>query len=184
MSKRNVALQDPKIEVETARWLIRDIETDRLFAIRKNPGDKKLHIHRMTSNLKLRTLADWVVRKRLLTIPGVSQVFTMGGGRKQFQVLVNPDALLEYGVTLYDVRKACEESNENATGGYLDDQGPNEFLVRALGRVQSIGDLKKVIGKIRDGRSVRLEQVATVVEGAQVKRGDRSACGKEKAGTS
>lgn len=70
-----------------------------------------------SSPLEVRTLADWVVRQRLLTIPGVSQVFTMGGGRKQFQVLVNPDELLRYGVTLHDVKRAVSESNQNATGG-------------------------------------------------------------------
>ncbi|MCA9029102.1 MAG: efflux RND transporter permease subunit, partial [Planctomycetaceae bacterium] len=91
-----------------------------------------------TDPVELRTLADWVVRQRLLTIPGVSQVFTMGGGRKQFQVLVDPDELLRYGVTLHDVKQAVVNSNQNATGGYLDQQGPNELLVRALGRIQTI----------------------------------------------
>jgi len=129
----------------------------------------------VTSPMEVRTLADWVVRKRLLSIPGVSQVFTMGGGRKQFQVLVDPDALLRSGISLHEVRTACEESNENATGGYLDEQGPNEFLVRSLGRVQSIDDLKKIVVKMRDGRPVLLSDVAQVVEGAQVKRGDSSA---------
>jgi len=128
-----------------------------------------------TSPLEVRTLADWVVRQRLLTIPGVSQVFTMGGGRMQFQVLVDPNAILRYGVTLREVKQACIESNENATGGYLDEQGPNEFLVRALGRVQTVDDLKQVVVKIRDGRPVLLSQIARVVEGPQVKRGDSSA---------
>jgi HME family heavy-metal exporter len=125
--------------------------------------------------LELRTLADWVVRQRLLTIPGVSQVFTMGGGRKQFQVLVDPDAMLRFGVTLHDVKQAVENSNENATGGYLDEQGPNELLVRALGRVQSIEDLQKVVVTMRDGQPIALAQVARVTEGAQVKRGDSAA---------
>lgn len=128
-----------------------------------------------TSPMEVRTLADWVVRQRLLTIPGVSQVFTMGGGRKQFQVLVNPDSLLRYGITLHDVKRAVTESNQNATGGYLDEQGPNEFLVRSLGRVQSVDDLGKVVVIMREGRPVLLSQVASVAEGAQVKRGDSSA---------
>ncbi len=128
-----------------------------------------------TGPLELRTLADWVVRQRLLTIPGVSQVFTMGGGRKQFQVLVNPDSMLTYGVSLQEIETALQKSNSNVTGGYLDGQGPNEFLVRSLGRVQSVDDLKKLAVKIRSGRPVLLSQVATVIEGPEVKRGESSA---------
>ncbi|MBI1347934.1 CusA/CzcA family heavy metal efflux RND transporter [bacterium] len=127
-----------------------------------------------TDPVELRTLADWVVRQRLLTIPGVSQVFTMGGGRKQFQVQVDPDALLHYGVTLHQVKQAVVNSNQNATGGYLDQQGPNELLVRALGRIQSIEDLQKVVITIREGRPIALTHVAKIVEGPQSKRGDSS----------
>src|SRR5690606_6352146 len=128
-----------------------------------------------TPPLELRTLADWAVRQRLLTIPGIAQVFTMGGGRKQFQVLVDPEALMRYGVGLHEVKAAVVASNENATGGYLDQQGPIELLVRARGRIQTIEDLKQVVVTIREGRPVSLAQVATVVEGPQVKRGDSSA---------
>ena len=128
-----------------------------------------------TDPLELRTLADWVVRQRLLTIPGVAQVFTMGGGRKQFQVLVDPESLLRYGVSLEQVKDAVVKSNKNSTGGYLDQQGPNELLVRALGRIQSIADLEKVVVTIRQGRPVSLSDVARIVEGPQVKRGDSSA---------
>ncbi|NQV24290.1 MAG: efflux RND transporter permease subunit, partial [Rhodopirellula sp.] len=126
-------------------------------------------------SMELRTLADWVVRQRLLTIPGVSQVFTMGGGRKQFQVLVDPDLMLRYGVTLHQVKQAVVNSNINTTGGYLDEQGPNELLVRALGRIQTVEDLRKVVVTIRDGRPVALAQIARIEEGPQVKRGDSSA---------
>ena len=128
-----------------------------------------------TSPLEIRTLADWVVRQRLLTIPGVSQVFAMGGGRKQFQVLVNPDSMLSFGVNLHEIEAALQKSNSNVTGGYLDGQGPNEFLVRSLGRIQSVEDLRKLVVKIRSGRPVLLAQVAKVIEGPEVKRGDSSA---------
>ncbi len=128
-----------------------------------------------TQPLELRTLADWVVRQRLLTIPGVAQVFTMGGGRKQFQILVDPEKLLRFGVSLQQVKDAVVSSNENATGGYLDQQGPNELLVRALGRVQTIEDIEQIVVTIRDGRPVTLAQIANVVAGAQTKRGDSSA---------
>ena len=128
-----------------------------------------------TGPLEIRTLADWVVRQRLLTIPGVSQVFAMGGGRKQFQVLVNPDSMLSFGVNLHEIEAALQKSNSNVTGGYLDGQGPSEFLVRSLGRIQSVEDLAKLVVKIRSGRPVLLAQVAKVVEGPEVKRGDSSA---------
>lgn len=125
--------------------------------------------------MELRTAADWIIRQRLLTVPGVSQVFTMGGQRKQFQVLIDPDAMLRFGVTLEQIETAVTQSNANGTGGYLDRQGPNELLVRSLGRLTNIDDLKKVPLTIREGRPVLLSQVAEVIEGAQVKRGDSSA---------
>ncbi|MFO0921384.1 MAG: efflux RND transporter permease subunit [Pirellulales bacterium] len=129
--------------------------------------------------MQLRTEADWVVRQRLLTIPGVAQVFTMGGERKQYQVRVNPDAMRRLGVTLAQVETAVRNSNENGTGGYLDQQGPSEFLVRSLGRLQSIEELQQIPVVIREGRPVLLSHVAEIREGAQVKRGDSAAFVRE-----
>lgn len=128
-----------------------------------------------TTPMEVRTLADWVVRQRLLTIPGVSQVFSIGGGRKQFQVLVDPDALRSFGLTMEDVHVAVSRSNLNATGGYLDQRGANELLVRGLGRLDGLDDLLKVTVALRDGRPVTLAEVARVIEAPQVKRGDASA---------
>ncbi|MCC7083500.1 MAG: efflux RND transporter permease subunit, partial [Pirellulales bacterium] len=128
-----------------------------------------------TDPVEIRTRADWILRQRLLTIPGVAQVFTMGGGRKQFQVLIDPAAQRRFGVTLAQVREALSRCNQNATGGYLDQQGPNELLVRALGRVQTIQDLQKVPVSVRDGRPVTLAQVAQIMEAPQTKRGDAAA---------
>lgn len=124
-----------------------------------------------TSPMEVRTLADWVVRQRLLTIPRVAQVITMGGGRKQYQVLVNPNALRSYGVTLHDVEKAMAASNDNATGGYLN-RGAREYLVRSIGRLQSVEDIENVAVKAKSERPVLLRQVADIVEAPQVRRGD------------
>lgn len=135
-----------------------------------------------TSPMQLRTMADWVVRQRLLTIPGVSQVIVMGGDRKQFQVLVDPDMLLRYGVSLHEVKSALQRSNQNTAGGYLDEQGPNEFLVRSIGRVKTVGEIGNVVVKQRERQSVILSQVAQIIEGAQVKRGDSSAFARNEAG--
>lgn len=136
-----------------------------------------------TSPMELRTLADWVVRQRLLTIPGISQIIVMGGERKQFQVLVDPNELLRYGITLHEVETALRGSNQNTAGGYLDQQGPNEYLVRSLGRIKTVDEIEGIVLAYREGRSVRLSQVARIVEGPQVKRGDSSAFARTEDGT-
>lgn len=136
-----------------------------------------------TPAMEVRTLADWVVRQRLLTIPGVAQVFTMGGGRKQFQVLVDPDSLRTFDVTMEQVHQAVTRSNLNATGGYLDDRGANELLVRGLGRVGSVDDLRSLVITTRGNRAITLSEVAEIVEAPQVKRGDASAFVRSDSGT-
>ena len=129
-----------------------------------------------TPPMDVRTLADWAVRPRLLTIPGVAQVITMGGGRKQYQVKMDAAKMQACDVTLDEVEQALLESNQNATGGYLE-RGSREFLVRGIGRVQSIGDLEQTVVKSHGERSILLRDVARVVEGPQVKRGDSSVNG-------
>ena len=137
-----------------------------------------------TTDMEVRTLADWVVRQRLLTIPGVAQVFTMGGGRMQYQVLVDPDALRSFGLTMSEVHDAVAASNLNATGGYLDDRGSNEMLVRGLGRVTSLEDLRQVVLAKRDERSITLAEVASIETAPQVKRGDAAAFVRQEDGLS
>ena len=164
---------DIRMEIRNEKWMIGDRKSNRWFALEassRNPG--ALEIHKRTSPLEMRTMADWVVRQQMLTVPGVSQVFVMGGDRMQYQVLIDPDKLLKFGVTIHEVEEALALSNANATGGYLDEQGPNEFLVRALGRIESIDELQKIVIEYRDGKSITLGQVARIVEGAQIKRGD------------
>lgn len=135
-----------------------------------------------TTPMELRTTADWVVRQRLLSIPGVSQVIVMGGDRKQYQVLVDPDLLYRYGVTLHEVKLALEESNQNTAGGYLDQQGPQEFLVRSLGRVRKLQEIRDIVVLRREGQSITLAQVAEVIEAGQVKRGESAAYARNENG--
>jgi len=126
--------------------------------------------------MALRTMADWVVRPRLLKIPGIAEVFIQGGDRKQYQVLVNPTALIDYDVTLQEVERAIEESNINTSGGFAV-QGESERPIRILGRLgpdprRVIDDLLKAPIKENEGQPVLLGNVAQVVEGPQFKRGD------------
>ena len=133
--------------------------------------------------MELRTLADWVIRPRLLKIPGVAEVFIQGGDRKQYQVLVDPAALLEYGVTLQDVETAMQESNVNTSGGFAV-QGETERPIRVLGRLGPdahtvLRDLRQIPIKTTADRAILLEQVARVVDGPQFKRGDGSVNGRD-----
>lgn len=128
---------------------------------------------RKTPPMEVRTLADWVVRPRLLTIPGVSQVIGIGGGVKQFQVLVSPKKLAAMGLALEDVEKAVARSNQNATGGFLE-TGSRELLVRNLGRVRTPKEIAESVVTIREGVPIRVGQVAEVRLGPMIKRGDAS----------
>lgn len=130
-----------------------------------------------TNSLELRTIADWVIRPRLLSVAGVSQAITIGGGRKQFQVLIDPQKLRQFGVTTAEVEAAVQSSNINTTGGWVE-RGGREYLVRNLGRAQTPKDIAGTAIESRNGIAVTVGQVAQVVEGAQIKRGDASADGQ------
>lgn len=132
--------------------------------------------------MSLRTLADWVIRPRLLKVMGVAEVFLLGGSRKQYQVLIDPAALLEYDVTLQEVEQALKQSNINTSGGFAV-TGETERPIRVLGRLGPdsrvvVEDLRKIPIKVHADRSVLLSQVAQVVEGPQLKRGDGSVNGR------
>jgi CzcA family heavy metal efflux pump len=130
-----------------------------------------------TPNMEVWRIVNWQVKNRLLAIPGVSNIVIFGGDERQYQVLVNPDKLKAFNVTLTDVTKAAQASNANAPGGFLitPDQ---ETLVRGVGRIESIEQLKKSVIKAKNGIPVLLEQVADVQIGAALKRGDGSFGGK------
>lgn len=135
------------------------------------------------NRMALRTLADWVIRPRLLKEPGVAEVIVLGGDRKQYQVLVDPEKLLEYGVTLEDVDRALGANNANASGGFLED-GLAESPVRVIGRLgpgpaKVLEDLRKIPVKPGEQRVILLDQVATVREGPAPKRGDAGVDGAD-----
>ncbi|MGE0129267.1 MAG: efflux RND transporter permease subunit [Blastocatellales bacterium] len=128
---------------------------------------------KQTSPMELRSLADWVVRPRLLGVAGVSQVMIIGGQKKQYQVLVDPAKLADYRLTLDQVTKAVSASNANAAGGFLE-QPNEEFLIRGRGRVYSPDDLADSVITVRDGAPILVKNVAEVKTGAALKRGDGS----------
>ncbi len=126
-----------------------------------------------SSAREVRTIADWVIRRRLLAVPGVAQVIPIGGGVKQYQVLADPARMLAAGITLDEVVRAAEGSNANASGGVYMDKA-QEYVIRGIGRAQSADDIAKTVVAVRGGVPVLLSQVADVRVGSAPKYGDGS----------
>jgi len=131
-----------------------------------------------TSLMEVRRIVDWQVTNRLLAVPGVSQVVAYGGDIRQYQVLVDPAKLQAFDVSLEDVGEAASAANVNAPGGYLITPD-REKLVRGIGRVESIEDLKQSVIIARNGTPVKITNVADVQIGAGIKRGDGSFNGQK-----
>ena len=125
------------------------------------------------SPMELRTVADWTIRRRLLAVPGVAQVIPIGGQVKQYQVLADPARMLAANVTLHEVVRAAEASNENASGGVFMNMG-QEYVIRGIGRVQSPNDVASTVVAVRNGIPVTIGQVADVVVGPAPSYGDGS----------
>lgn len=126
-----------------------------------------------TSVSELRTLADFTIRRRLMSINGISQVISIGGERKQYQVLISSIKLKQFNLTIDDIDQALQYTNQNTTGGFFDQYG-SEVLIRTLARAQTLEDLQQTVVANRNGLPVLLSQVAEVRTGAAIKRGDAS----------
>lgn len=129
------------------------------------------------STVALRNIADYVVRKRLLAIPGVAEVLPIGGDLQQFQVTLKPERLAAYGLTIGEVLRAVEGANKNAAAGFYTENG-QEYLIQGIGRVRGVEDLAEAAIAIRDGQPVLIRHVADVALGTAAVRGVGSTRGK------
>jgi CzcA family heavy metal efflux pump len=125
------------------------------------------------SPLELRTTAETVVRRRLLAVPGVSQVIATGGGQKQYQVLVDSRRLRSYNVSMNDVETALKNANRNSSAGFMV-TGGQEYLIQGVGRVRTEDDIGRVVIRNFGTRPVLVRDVADVRVGAALKRGEGS----------
>ncbi len=129
------------------------------------------------SPMELRTIQDWLVSPQLRTVAGVNEVNSFGGFVKQYQVVVRPEALLKYGLTLGEVTEELEKSNANAGGSFMT-RGWEQAYVRSVGLFTSVSDIEGVVLHAKDGTPVYLKDIADVVIGPQTRQGAVSQDGK------
>ena len=131
--------------------------------------------------MEMRDIADWVIRFRLQSQGGIANVINIGGYIKQFQVFVNPERLVSYGISLEDVAHALEKSNDNASGGFLI-KDARELMIRGLGRISTVADIENVVIDVREHNTpVLVKDIATVKIGSlpEIRRGAGSRNGEE-----
>ncbi|MGC4122208.1 MAG: CusA/CzcA family heavy metal efflux RND transporter [Myxococcales bacterium] len=129
---------------------------------------------------ELRTIQDWIVSPLLKPIPGVNEINSFGGYVKQYQVLLQPDKLLKYGLTVAQVVESIERNNANAGGGVVV-RGWEQMYLRGVGLLRDIPDIERIVLKAKDGAPVYLRDVADVVVGSEPRQGAVTRDGKGEA---
>ncbi|MBI5331393.1 MAG: efflux RND transporter permease subunit [Betaproteobacteria bacterium] len=130
-----------------------------------------LPINENANPMAVREYADWVMRPRLLTIPGISQVIPIGGEVRQYRVELNPAQLQALGVERERLEAALRDFGANTSGGFLEAQG-REYLIRQIGRTSRIEDLQNLVVTVKNGQPILLKQLALVRLAPAIKRGD------------
>ena len=127
-----------------------------------NPG--------IDEQMALKTAADWVVRRRLLAVPGVAEVIPIGGRTRQFQVIVRPERLASFDVSMDRVLEAVREAGRNASAGFMVENG-QEFLIQGIGRIREIEDIEQAVVARRGDVPVLVRDLAVVQIGPAPRRG-------------
>ncbi len=122
------------------------------------------------SNMELRTINDWIIKYHLRTVPGVADVLSFGGEVKQYQVIIDPDKLVNYRLSLSDVFEAVETNNANSGGNYIE-HGPEQYIIRSIGLARTTRDIENIIVASRQGTPVYVRDIARVELGPEVRQG-------------
>lgn len=126
---------------------------------------------------EMREIQDWLIKFNLQTVPGVTEVLSLGGEVKQFQVKVRPADLLRYNLTINEIKEKVEANNGN-TGAQFLVKNAEEYIIRSVGLAEKISDLERVVLKVQDGIPVYLDQVSDIVVGGEIRRGLATMDGK------
>ena len=148
-----------------------------MYTVGSTPGAKKPQGGDWTPT-DLRTIHDWVIRPQLRNVPGVTEVNTLGGFARQIHVTPDPAKLVAYGFTLQQVVDAIAANNQNLGAGYIERNG-QQFLVRVPGQVADQAALQSIVLTRRDGVPIRVSDVATVADGAELRTGAATQNGRE-----
>lgn len=148
-----------------------------MYTVEPEPGATRPDGQPWTTT-DLRTLQDWVVRPQLRNLEGVTEVNTVGGHVRQIHVTPDPAQLAAYGIGLRDLMQAIARSNDNAGAGYVERNG-EQYLIRVPGQVGSPDELLDIVVARRDGLPIRVREVATVVEGSELRTGAATENGNE-----
>jgi heavy metal efflux system protein len=130
------------------------------------------------TTMDLRTLQDWVIRPQLLTVPGVTEVNSIGGYDKQYHVTPDPQKLIAYGLGFRDVLRALTENNNNVGAGYIEHHG-EQYLIRAPGRVYTLDEIRNIVLGSFQGVPIYIRDVAEVLLGKELRTGAATKDGKE-----
>jgi heavy metal efflux system protein len=127
-------------------------------------------VGRGKSNQELRTIQDWIVKLQLRTVPGVADVLDFGGDVKQYHVIVDQQALVNYNIPLKSLFEAIQNNNQN-TGANFIEHGDQQYVVRGIGLVKDIEDIKNIVLDSRNGTPIRVADVAKVEIGSELRQG-------------
>lgn len=177
-------------------YLARQVVMERLHAVELPPGVDRPSLGPVSTGLgevfqyvlrsnelsatDLRTLHHWVVRPQMLQVPGVAEINTWGGYEKQYHVVIDPDRLVKFELTLDDVANALKSNNANAGGGFVN-RGGEAQMVQGVALATGVEEIRRIVVEARDGVPIFIGDMARVEEGHEIRRGAVTAQGRGEA---
>jgi len=147
------------------------------YAIKAQPDARRADGNEYNAE-DLRTIQDWIIRPQLVKVPGITEINSVGGFVREYQVAPTPGKLLAYKVTIDDLIRALESNNQNAGAGYIERNG-EQWLIRSPGQLDSLNDIGQVVVAKRDDAPVRIKDVAEVRYGKELRTGAATMDGQE-----